>query len=197
MQWPSYPKETRDQWPPIEGDHSEWGGACNQSINIGYSLGEQYNLMRHTHTSPFIWLPPPFCLLPKLLLEPFLHVLFLSSLLRLSPVFDDSLCTSLSLSALLFSPLMSSPTPIDISEIPRGRDTQKQGMQLCWSGGRWRRRWWKQGGGSWGGEGQANWLCKDRMDSCDWAIVFTGLRSGAVRSSDEVVSVSSTVWWEV
>lgn len=61
MQRPSYPKETADQWPPIAGDHTGWGRACNQSINTGRSLGEQYNLMRHTptHTSPLIWFPPP------------------------------------------------------------------------------------------------------------------------------------------
>lgn len=56
MQRPSYPKETADQWPPIAGDHTGWGGACNQSINTGRSLGEQYNLMRHTptHLPPYL-----------------------------------------------------------------------------------------------------------------------------------------------
>lgn len=56
MQRPSYPKETADQWPPIAGDHTGRGGACNQSINAGRSLGEQYNLMRHTptHLPPYL-----------------------------------------------------------------------------------------------------------------------------------------------
>lgn len=111
MQRPSYPKETPDQWPPTAGDHSEWGGACNQSINTGCSLGERYNLMRHTHTSPFIWLPPPFCLLPKLLLEPFLLVLFLPGSLSAEPCLLRLLCTSLSLDALLVSPPIYSHPP--------------------------------------------------------------------------------------
>lgn len=47
----SYPKETPDQWHPIAGDLSGWGGACNQSINTGCSPGEQDNLIGRT--------PPP------------------------------------------------------------------------------------------------------------------------------------------
>lgn len=54
MQRPSFPKETADQWPPIAGDHTGWGGAGHQSINTGRSLGERDNLMRHTPTH----LPP-------------------------------------------------------------------------------------------------------------------------------------------
>lgn len=87
MQRPSYPKETADQWPPIAGDHTGWGGACNQSINTGRSLGEQYNLMRHTptHTSPLIWFPPPPGLhLPPETLSSFL-TLFISTEPQLQP----------------------------------------------------------------------------------------------------------------
>lgn len=188
MQRPSYPKETPDQWPPTAGDHSEWGGACNQSINTGCSLGERYNLMRHTHTNPFIWLPPPFCLLPKLLSEPFLLVLFLPGSLSAEPCLLRLLCPPRLPSHLL-------PPPIDISKIPRGLDTQKQGMQLGWSGGRWRGRRWTQGRGSWGVRdrqidgARTGWILVS-----DWAIVFTGLRSAALRSSDEAVSVLTIAW---
>lgn len=106
MHGPSYPKETPDQWPPIAEDLSGWGGACNQSINNGCSLGEQHNLMRHTHThtSPFIWLPPPFCLLLKLHMDPF----FLSFSCRLS--FCWALSSS-TVSALLCHSMPSPPLP--------------------------------------------------------------------------------------
>lgn len=105
MQWPSYPKETRDQWPPIEGDHSEWGGACNQSINIGYSLGEQYNLMRHTHT------PPPlsdFLLLSAFSLSSSWNLFFMSFSCRLSFCWALS---STTVSALLCHSMHSSSLP--------------------------------------------------------------------------------------
>lgn len=198
MQWPSYPWETPDQWPPIEGNHSDWGGACNQSINTGLSLGERYNLMRHTDTSPFIWLPPPFCPLPKLLVEAFLHVLFLLSLLLPSPVFYHSLYTSLSLNALLFSP--SCPLPLLLTSLKFQGDGTHKSKECSWAGV-------EEGGednnenrveavGGWG----SSRLMAQEQDGFLWlsySLVFTGLRSELVWSSDEVVSVLDFAWWVI
>lgn len=64
----SRPKETRHQWPPIAAERRGRRGACNQSINIGGSLGERSNLMSHTHRDTP---PPSFHFLLLLLLSAF------------------------------------------------------------------------------------------------------------------------------
>lgn len=151
MQRPSYPKETADQWPPIAGDHTGWGGACNQSINTGRSLGEQYNLMRHTptHTSPLIWFPPP----PGLHPPPETFSSFLTLFISVEPQFQPNSPALLRCSTLL-PPSSTFSTPNDISEIPRGQDTQKEEMLPCWSwrGQRWRQSGRLMGSGEWAGQ---------------------------------------------
>lgn len=136
---PSYPKETPDQWPPIAGDLSGWGGACNQSINNGCSLRERHNQMRqtHTHPSPFIWLPPSFCLLHKLLLDPFLLVLFSAPLCHSVPSSSPPSCPN--------------PPPLTSPKF-QGDGTHKS-KECSWTGVEEEdgdRRWWTQGWGSWG-----------------------------------------------
>lgn len=60
---------------------SGWRGACNQSINIGASLGGQPNLMSHRHAPfPFVRLPPALRAPPP----PALWILFLTSHLLLA-----------------------------------------------------------------------------------------------------------------
>lgn len=138
MRCASYPKETPDQWPSTAAERSGWTGACNQSINIGGSLGEQSNLMSHTHREthlpPFIWLPtpppppPPFCLRLKLLFGSFSDHL---------PGLHHGFCTTLSFTALLASCLPAfvthppHPSPTDISWVPEGYGTHKR-LECCW-----------------------------------------------------------------
>lgn len=144
MQRPSYPKETADQWPAIAGDHTGWGGACNQSINTGRSLGERYNLMRHTPTHL-----PPYLTSSSSGPSPSSRNLFFfffsySVCFCPAPITNKQSCTSRS---PYFPPslLPHPPTsPNDISEIPRGREAQKGGMPPGWSRGRWGGRRWRQ-----------------------------------------------------
>lgn len=167
MQRPSYPKETPDQWPPIAGDHSEWGGACNQSINIGCSLGERYNLMRHTHT------PPPLCdflLLSAFSLSSSRNLFFLSFSCRLSFCWALSSTSSLHFSVTQCPPLVSPPIhshPPSTSLKFQGDGTHKS-KECSWAGVEDggedddEHRAEALGGGF---EGQADWWRKDRMDS--------------------------------
>lgn len=134
MQRPSYPKETADQWPPIAGDHTGWGGVCNQSINTGGSLGEQYNLMRHTptHLPPYLTSSSRPSPSSRILFFYFSYSVYFGQ----APTTNKQSCTSPS---PCFPPSPThTPTPSDISEIPRGWDTQKAGMPLGWSRGSWR-----------------------------------------------------------
>lgn len=141
MQRPSYPKETLDQWSPIAGDHSQRGGACNQSINAGCSLGERYNLMRQTHTHQ----PPlsDFLLLSAFSPSSSRHLFFSSLSCHLSfhwalssVTVPAPLCHSVPSSSSTHLPPSRPPPPppIDISKIPRGQTTAHKGKECSWTG---------------------------------------------------------------
>lgn len=122
----SYPKETPHQWPPEAGERSGRRAACNQSINIGGSLGERSNLMSHTHrerhTSP-LYLTSSF--LPS---APLWILFFLSA--ELWPLGQSLYHPVTQCPPLLSLPVLSLPH----RHLPRSRGTGHK-RQEC-SGGR-------------------------------------------------------------
>lgn len=140
MQRPSYPKETADQWPPIAGGHSGWGGACNQSINTGRSLGEQYNLLRRTPTL----LPPLSDFLLLLLLQAFtlLQKAFLTLFISTKhPITTKQSCASpllYFLSSFFNHPLPPHPhpptNPLQMTSLKFQRDRTNKREECCRAG---------------------------------------------------------------
>lgn len=118
----------------------EWRGrrgACNQSINIGGSLGERSNLMSHTHRDT----PPPLFYF-LLLLSDFSLTSSLDPFLAASPA---SATVSAPPRRLAWPswfpdqdrPGSSRPSPADISWIPEGdgaRAHTHKRLECCWVG---------------------------------------------------------------